>query len=190
MTTTKAVPTEPCSERSNEEKSTSSLTAERSVSLTGKEAAAKRRREEAKKNELITLATNSLLKESLEDEHDIQGKAWANQLRKMDPMQQLFAKKAIDDVLFEGRCGNLSRNSVKINQTNVVYAPTSSTPHSLPSYADTLSRTSTPNSMHSTHSLPSSMDTSRGFQSNVQDANETNFVEANPLAHYFSNFPN
>lgn len=126
----------------------------------------------------------------MEDEHDIQGKAWANQLRKMDPMQQLFAKKAIDDVLFESRCGNLSRNSVKINQTNVVYAPTSSTPHSLPSYADTLSRTSTPNSMHSTHSLPSSMDTSRGFQSNVQDANETNFVEANPLAHYFSNFPN
>lgn len=94
VATTKAVPTEACSERSNEEKSTSSLTAERSAPLTGKGAAAKRRREEQKKNELITLATNSLLKESLEDEHDIQGKAWANQLRKMDPMQQLFAKKS------------------------------------------------------------------------------------------------
>ncbi|KAK4320874.1 hypothetical protein Pmani_008314 [Petrolisthes manimaculis] len=175
VTTTNAVPTESCCERPNEEKSASSLTADESVPLTGKGAATKRRREEAKKNELITLATNSLLKESLEDEHDIQGKAWANQLRKMDPMQQLFAKKAIDDVLFEGRCGNLSRNSCTINQTN------SSTPHSLPSYADTLSRTSTPNSMHSTHSYPSHMDTSRGFQSNVQDANETNFVEANPL---------
>ena len=179
MTTTNAVPTESCSERPNEEKSASSLTADGSVLLTGKGAATKRRREEAKKNELITLATNSLLKESLEDEHDIQGKAWANQLRKMDPMQQLFAKKAIDDVLFEGRCGNLSRNSFTINQTN------SSTPHRLPSYADTLSRTSTPNSMHSTHSYPSHMDTSRGFQSNVQDANETNFVEANTLVHFF-----
>lgn len=106
MTTTNAVPTESCSERPNEEKSASSLTADGSVPLTGKGAATKRRREEAKKNELITLATNSLLKESLEDEHDTQGKAWANQLRKMDPMQQLFAKKAIDDVLFEGRCAS------------------------------------------------------------------------------------
>lgn len=89
MTTTEAVPTELCSERPNGKKSTSSLTAERSVPLTGKGAAAKRRREEAKKNELITLATNSLLKESVEDEHDIQGKAWA-----VDPMQQLLAKKS------------------------------------------------------------------------------------------------
>ena len=61
MTTTNAVPTESCSERPNEEKSASSLTADGSVLLTGKGAATKRRREEAKKNELITLATNSLL---------------------------------------------------------------------------------------------------------------------------------
>ncbi|KAG8266878.1 hypothetical protein J6590_061705 [Homalodisca vitripennis] len=41
--------------------------------------------------------------------------AWAVQLKKMDTKQQLFAKKAIHYILFEGQMGTLSRDSVQIN---------------------------------------------------------------------------
>lgn len=41
---------------------------------------------------------------------------WVDTLEKLDPMQRLFAKKAINDVLFEAQLGNLHKHSVKINE--------------------------------------------------------------------------
>ncbi|ELU14684.1 hypothetical protein CAPTEDRAFT_158394 [Capitella teleta] len=44
-----------------------------------------------------------------------QAKVWASEIRRMALDQQLLAKKAINDILFEGQMGNLSPNSVLIN---------------------------------------------------------------------------
>ncbi|XP_017469409.1 PREDICTED: uncharacterized protein LOC108361317 [Rhagoletis zephyria] len=49
------------------------------------------------------------------DEADILGISWAYQYRSLTETQKLFAKKAIDDILFEARLETLHRNSVKIN---------------------------------------------------------------------------
>ncbi|KAJ8048045.1 hypothetical protein HOLleu_00210 [Holothuria leucospilota] len=146
------------------------------VPPTPRRSASKKRRVEAERSELISLAKARLLQESSEDEYDSQAKTWAIELRRMDPRQQLFAKKAINDVLFEGRCGTLTRNSVQINCTQNVFHTVSA------------ARSSTPHSTYSTHSSASSPpQPSPVFQVNTQGMG-SHFVEANPLAHYFQNF--
>ncbi|ESO88420.1 hypothetical protein LOTGIDRAFT_96729, partial [Lottia gigantea] len=45
----------------------------------------------------------------VDDEYLTLAKTWANDISKMDSRQQLFAKKAINDVIFEGQCGTLHR---------------------------------------------------------------------------------
>lgn len=66
------------------------------------------------------------LKQPLDD-YDKIASAWAVELKKMDPQQQLFAKKAINDIIFEGQMGTLHRNSVEINNSRA------STPYSVQS---------------------------------------------------------
>jgi len=52
--------------------------------------------------------------------------AWAVEHKKIEPQQQLFAKKAINDILFEGQMGTLRRGSVELNNFSCSSSPYSS----------------------------------------------------------------
>ncbi|XP_014278413.1 transcription initiation factor TFIID subunit 12 [Halyomorpha halys] len=54
------------------------------------------------------------------DELDLMCKIWVMELRRLPLDQQLFARKAVCDVLFEARLGQLNKDSVRINRSDVV----------------------------------------------------------------------
>lgn len=41
-----------------------------------------------------------------------QASVWANKLNSLEPLQKIYAEKAINDILFEAELGNLTRKSV------------------------------------------------------------------------------
>lgn len=79
------------------------------------------------------------------DEDENLGIAWANEIKEMRADQQIHAKKAIHDILYEAQLGTLHRHSLKINepkpQSSVWSFPSiSSTPTPLPSLQLTTSQ--------------------------------------------------
>lgn len=61
-------------------------------------------------------------------------KTWANELLKMNKSQQIFSKKGIADILFEGQLGTLNRDFIQINTiSSRVSTPYSYTPVPTPS---------------------------------------------------------
>ncbi|XP_019871961.2 uncharacterized protein LOC109600265 [Aethina tumida] len=50
-----------------------------------------------------------------ENEYDTIAKVWSSELQKMSNDQQIYAKKAINEILYEGQLGNLTRNSIQFN---------------------------------------------------------------------------
>lgn len=69
--------------------------------------------------EFLKLACAKLQEPPCEDFH--LASAWAKELGAMTPDQKILAKKFINDVIFEGQMGTLTRNSVKINEPEYIY---------------------------------------------------------------------
>lgn len=127
---------------------------------------------DVEKVQLLSLAKARLTEQ--EDPYLSQAKTWANELKSMDRRQQLLAKKFINEILFEGQCGTLHKESVKINCDQAS------------------SRCSTPYSSSSSHYPSHSESTAQNDQGNegvhfVQPQNEYT-IQQSSLAQFFTNF--
>ena len=132
----------------------------------------KKRTTEDKRNELLELACKRLREPDDDNSHVVW--TWVNELKQMEPQQQVMAKKAINDILFEGRMGTLNRYSSQMHAYPQLYAqPRFVHPESTPS-----SRSSTPMTPFSHGS----------FQSNPVTYDNFGPNQDKPLAECYSNF--
>ena len=69
--------------------------------------------ERDKRDKLLELACDRL--RSMSDDVKILAISWAMDFRKLKPNQQIYAKKAINDILVEGQLGNLHKHTLTIS---------------------------------------------------------------------------
>ncbi|XP_073964241.1 uncharacterized protein [Choristoneura fumiferana] len=110
-------------------------------------------------NELLERACNYLSEPQVSGARSI-AFDWAETLERLTPTQRLYAKKAINDVLFEAELGNLHRYSVQINVTSTPspapspFCPFPPESSYLPTHTQHLSSTSKALSQLLPHNLP------------------------------------
>ncbi|XP_066987477.1 uncharacterized protein [Macrobrachium rosenbergii] len=78
--------------------------------------------------ELASLACKRL--RGIENKYERLASAWALELQEMDSTQAAYAKKAFNDIMFEGQMGILHRDSVIINRQHNTAGTPSGTPKS------------------------------------------------------------
>ena len=71
----------------------------------------KRKSTASPEREFLDLARKTLETNLHNDKHDLFGQYVAKTLQEMSPEQQIFAEKLMSDVLFQGRCGHLSKDT-------------------------------------------------------------------------------
>ena len=69
--------------------------------------------DETTRTKLLSMACERL--EKPPSDAQIIAKGWGIEYAKISGNQQLYAKKFIDDILYEGRLGNLHRHSITVN---------------------------------------------------------------------------
>lgn len=132
---------------------------------------------------MLMTERNNILKEAVEkmnnvkDEAAIFAESWAISYRKLSPTQQLFAKKAIDDILILGQLSLLDLNTVNIPSTSNSSAHSSVGP-STPLQSHNNSRSCTPFIVNPISSPPPQYENLSVLQIQTGDANNyTNFRE-------------
>lgn len=82
------------------------------------------------RNNILKDAVQSMNMHNKKDDASIYAEGWAVSFRKLSATQQLYAKKAIEDILILGQLNQLSLNSVNAPTSNnfSIHSSASSTP--------------------------------------------------------------
>ena len=106
------------------------------------------------RNYLLKEALGKLSKEETsKDDASVFAESWATSYRKLSPTQQIYAKKAIEEILVLGQLDLLSLHSVNTPFSNSIASSIASTPSPLHHASFHVSRSSTPPFQQS-HSSP------------------------------------
>ena len=129
------------------------------------------------------------------DEYQNWALSCAADLKKMEPLQQIFAKNAIAAIIMEGQLGLLHRNSVKNNSLTVTITPSPTYARSTPTPTNYSSKPSPRyfinysqqrNSEHPPEQLPHNQQNINYFQQDMEQ-NANYFQQENDAVNLMAN---